>query len=39
VLHGDHVLVDADPLNNRLRFEVIERGAMIAPAAETATAV
>ena len=22
VLHGDHVLIDADPLNNRLRFEV-----------------
>ncbi len=22
VLHGDHVLVDADPLNNRLTFEV-----------------
>ncbi len=25
VLHGDHVLIDADPLNNRLRFEVAER--------------
>jgi ATP-dependent Clp protease ATP-binding subunit ClpB len=27
VLHGDHVLVDADPLNNRLRFEVAGREA------------
>ncbi len=25
VLHGDHVVVDADPLNNRLRFEVERR--------------
>ncbi len=25
VLHGDHVVVDADPLNNRLRFEVEHR--------------
>ena len=25
VLHGDHVVVDADPLNNRLQFEVAER--------------
>ncbi len=25
VLHGDHILVDADPLNNRLRFEVENR--------------
>src|SRR5271155_3079541 len=25
VLHGDHVLVDADPLNNRLLFEVAGR--------------
>jgi ATP-dependent Clp protease ATP-binding subunit ClpB len=25
VLHGDQVLVDADPLNNRLRFEVADR--------------
>jgi ATP-dependent Clp protease ATP-binding subunit ClpB len=25
VLHGDHVKVDADPLNNRLRFEVVSR--------------
>jgi ATP-dependent Clp protease ATP-binding subunit ClpB len=25
VLHGDHVLVDADPLNNRLSFEVERR--------------
>ena len=25
VLHGDHVLVDADPLNNRLEFQVTER--------------
>ncbi len=25
VLHGDHVLVDADPLNNRLQFEVTGR--------------
>ena len=27
VLHGDHILVDADPLNNRLRFEVAQRKA------------
>ena len=27
VLHGDHVVVDADPLNNRLRFEVERRQA------------
>ena len=27
VLHGDHVIVDADPLNNRLRFEVEHRKA------------
>ena len=25
VLHGDHVIVDADPLNNRLKFEVEHR--------------
>ena len=25
VLNGDHVLIDADPLNNRLRFEVAGR--------------
>ncbi len=25
VLHGDHILVDADPLNNRLRFAVESR--------------
>jgi ATP-dependent Clp protease ATP-binding subunit ClpB len=25
VLHGDHVVVDADPLNNRLQFEVAHR--------------
>jgi ATP-dependent Clp protease ATP-binding subunit ClpB len=25
VLHGDHVKVDADPLNNRLKFEVVSR--------------
>src|SRR5271163_3352189 len=25
VLHGDHVVVDADPLNNRLQFEVGHR--------------
>ncbi len=25
VLHGDHVKVEADPLNNQLRFEVAER--------------
>ncbi len=31
VLHGDTVLVDADPLNNRLRFEV-ERQAVEVPA-------
>ncbi len=31
VLHGDTVLVDADPLNNRLRFEV-ERHAVEVPA-------
>jgi ATP-dependent Clp protease ATP-binding subunit ClpB len=28
VLHGDHVLVDADPLNSRLRFEVTDRKAV-----------
>ena len=28
VLHGDHVLVDADPLNNRLLFEVENREAV-----------
>ncbi len=27
VLHGDHVVVDADPLNNRLRFDVEHRKA------------
>ena len=27
VLHGDRVLIDADPLNNRLTFEVAEREA------------
>jgi ATP-dependent Clp protease ATP-binding subunit ClpB len=27
VLHGDHVKVDADPLNNRLKFEVAGRKA------------
>jgi ATP-dependent Clp protease ATP-binding subunit ClpB len=27
VLHGDHVRIDADPLNNRLRFEVEPRKA------------
>jgi ATP-dependent Clp protease ATP-binding subunit ClpB len=27
VLHGDYVLIDADPLNNRLRFEVEPRKA------------
>jgi ATP-dependent Clp protease ATP-binding subunit ClpB len=27
VLHGDHVLVDADPLNNRLHFEIADRKA------------
>ena len=27
VLHGDHVVVDADPLNNRLSFEVEHRKA------------
>src|SRR5271168_1509833 len=26
ILHGDHVEVDADPLNNRLRFEVVGHG-------------
>ncbi len=25
ILHGDHVVVEADPLNNRLRFEVKHR--------------
>ncbi len=30
VLHGDQVLVDADPLNNRLRFEVEDRQAIHA---------
>jgi ATP-dependent Clp protease ATP-binding subunit ClpB len=25
VLHGDHIRVDADPLNNRLKFEVASR--------------
>ncbi len=30
VLHGDHVLVDADPLNNRLLFEVENRQAVPA---------
>ncbi|TCK75113.1 ATP-dependent chaperone ClpB [Acidipila rosea] len=25
VLHGDHLLIDADPLNNRLKFEVATR--------------
>jgi ATP-dependent Clp protease ATP-binding subunit ClpB len=39
ILHGDHVLADADPLNNRLRFEVAARGASIAPAAEAAAVV
>ncbi len=28
VLHGDHVIVDADPLNNRLKFEVADRQAL-----------
>jgi ATP-dependent Clp protease ATP-binding subunit ClpB len=28
VLHGDHVLVDADPLNNRLEFKVRNRQAV-----------
>ncbi len=27
VLHGDHILVDADPLNNRLQFTVENRAA------------
>jgi ATP-dependent Clp protease ATP-binding subunit ClpB len=27
VLHGDHILVDADPLNNRLQFTVASRAA------------
>src|SRR6201994_3406188 len=27
VLHGDHVKVEADPLNNRLKFEVVGREA------------
>ena len=30
VLHGDHVLVDADPLNNRLLFTVENRSAVHA---------
>jgi ATP-dependent Clp protease ATP-binding subunit ClpB len=30
VLHGDRVLVDADPLNNRLSFEVAERETTVA---------
>ncbi len=30
VLHGDHVLVDADPLNNRLQFTVENRQAVEA---------
>jgi ATP-dependent Clp protease ATP-binding subunit ClpB len=25
VLHGDHILVDADPLHNRLQFTVEDR--------------
>ena len=29
VLHGDHVTIDADPLNNQLRFEVAGRTATV----------
>jgi ATP-dependent Clp protease ATP-binding subunit ClpB len=38
VLHGDHVKVDADPLNNRLKFEVAGRKAA-KPAKEPVGAV
>jgi ATP-dependent Clp protease ATP-binding subunit ClpB len=31
VLHGDHVMIDADPLNNQLRFEVTKRGGLEVP--------
>jgi ATP-dependent Clp protease ATP-binding subunit ClpB len=34
VLHGDHVKVEADPLNNRLKFEVVGREAG-EPASQT----
>jgi len=36
VLHGDTVLIDADPLNNRLRFEVKERKTVGAEEREAA---
>lgn len=29
ILHGDHVRIDADPLNNQLSFEVAERHATV----------
>jgi ATP-dependent Clp protease ATP-binding subunit ClpB len=32
VLHGDQVQVDADPLENRLRFEVVSREGQAVPA-------
>jgi ATP-dependent Clp protease ATP-binding subunit ClpB len=31
ILHGDHVKIDADPLNNQLRFEVAKRGGIELP--------
>ena len=31
VLHGDHVMIEADPLNNQLRFEVARRGGLEVP--------
>ena len=36
VLHGDTVLIAADPLNNRLRFEVKERKTVGAEEREAA---
>jgi len=38
VLHGDHVLVDADPLNNRLKFKVKKRKAVDSAAREAVAA-
>ena len=32
VLHGDHVRIDADPLHNRLKFEVADREAVAVSA-------
>jgi ATP-dependent Clp protease ATP-binding subunit ClpB len=31
IIHGDHVKIDADPLNNQLRFEVVSRGGIELP--------